>query len=301
MNNSAEDNSGTIIVEETNCNSSVAIESDYILNRSRLQKLKSKIKTIPEILKDYFGSILFVIYGLGAFIQVVEISLIDLSYLRFFSVTQVASDGALVFVALTIFILIGFFYYFFVTLEFKEERSIEDIPIAKPLLILCVVTGLGYGVLANLMIITEEYRKAPILQAFPALMVAFLAFCIKYSSYKRNQIDKLKNNNENKKYFSKGLLWYISILSYLFIPIVTIKLLMVSSEILREPKNFENYNKVGSFIRERHQDVSEYRTLYFNDKYTFVKLIKENSDVDTIEVYKTDAILFDETVIKVKQ
>jgi len=300
MNNSAEDNSGKTIVEETKYNSSVAIESDYILNKSRLQKLKSKIKMIPEILKDYFGSILFVIYGLGAFIQVVELSLIDLSYLRFFSVTQVASDGALVFVALTIFILIGFCYYFFVTLEFREERSIENIPIAKPLLILCVVTAFGCGVLANLMIIAEEYRKLPILIAFPALIVAFLAFCIKYSSYKKNQIDKLKNKNENKKYFSKGLLLYISILSYVFIPIVTIKSLIVSSELLREPKNFENYNKVGSFIRERHQDVSEYRTLYFNDKYTFVELIKENSDVDTIEVYKTDAILFDETVIKIK-
>lgn len=300
MNSINEDSSATTISEKNKNNVSADIESDSKINQSRLQNLILKVKLTLKILRDNFVFILFIIYGLGAFIQVVELSLIDLSYLRFFSVTQVASDGALVFVALAIFILIGFCYYFFVTLEFREEKSIEDIPIAKPLLILCVVTAFGYGVLANLIIITEEYRKLPILTAFPALMVAFLAFCIKYSSYKKNQIDKLKNKNENKKYFSKGLLWYISILSYVFIPIVTIKSLMVSSEILREPKNFENYNKVESFIRERHQDVSEYRTLYFNDKYTFVELIKENSDVDTIEVYKTDAILFDETVIKIK-
>ena len=76
---------------------------------------------------------------------------------------------------------------------------------------------------------------------------------------------------------------------------------MVYSEMLREPRYFENYNKVGSVIQERHKDVSEYKVLYFNDEYTFIELTRGDSNKNTIEVYKTDVVLFDETVIKIKQ
>lgn len=286
-----------------------AIKSDRRLNKSRLQKLKLKLKLIPELLKDNFGFILFVISGLGAFIQVIELSRIDLSYLRFFSVSQIASDGALVFVTLAISTLIGYAYYFFVTLKFREKNTslyrenspMEDIPIVQILLILFVIVIYGCGVLANIMEV-EDYRKFPIiLLIFSAVMVALLAHFIKYSKYTNSEINKLENTNKNKKFFAKGLLVYIAILSYIFIPIIIIKTLMIYSEILREPRNFENYNKVGLTIRERHANVSGYKVLYFNDKYTFIELTKGASNENTIEVYKTDAILFDETVIKIKQ
>lgn len=309
MNRITEEDNGTA-KSKTNKNATLleAINNDRRLNESRLQKLNLKLKLIPNVLKDNFGFILFIISGLGAFIQVVELSRIDLSYLRFFSVSQIASDGALVFVTLAISTLIGYAYYFFVTLKFREKNTslyrenspIKDIPIVKILLVLCLIVVYGCGVLANLMEV-EDYRKNPVIfLILSAVMVALLAHFIKYSKYTNNEINRLEGIDKNKGFLAKGLLMYITILSYIFIPIVTMKTLMIYSEILREPRSFENYNKVGLVIRERHKNVSEYKVLYFNDKYTFIELTKRTSNEDTIEIYKTDAILFDETVIQIK-
>lgn len=303
MNNNAEENSEITISKKIKDNTLLeAIESDHRLNKSRLKNIGLKLNLIPKILKDYFGVILFTIYGLGAFIQVLEIFFIDLSYLRFFSVKQIASDGALVSVTLTITILMGYAYYFLVTLRFRENSSIKNISITTPLLILFVVVMVGYGVLANLIIEIDIYKKFPSAGALiiSPVMVALLAYFIKYSEYTNNEINLLENTDKNKEFFVKGLLQYINFLSYIFIPIIILKSLMIYSEILREPIYFENYNKVGSVIQERHKDVIEYKVLYFNNEYTFIELTRAASNKNTIEVYKTDAILFDETVIKIK-
>ena len=281
-----------------------ALESDYELNKSRLQRLEWK--SLLKLLKENFGLILFFIYGLGAFIQALELSRIDLSYLRFFSVTQLASDGALVSVTLALFIIIGWSYYFCVNLRFKEnskyliniEKS-KSTPIVKPLLILLIIL-IDIYVLFLENIFVEEYKKHPFISLiFLSLCVALLAHFIKFSKNIIKHSDNLKSPKNQKEKLSKILLIFISILSYVFIPIISIKTLIMYSLLLREPRNFENYNKVGLTIEEQHKDISDFKILYFNDKYTFIELNREDSNKDTVEVYKTDAILFDETVIKV--
>lgn len=278
-----------------------ALESDYELNRSRLRKLKWK--PLLKLLKENFGLILFFIYGLGAFIQVLELSRIDLSYLRFFSVTQLASDGALVFVTLAIFSFVAYIYYFYVTLKFRDEEKIsntdrktkENISLLTPFLCLLIISGIGYVYILNYIPIEEQKRLPILFLILPAVMVGMLAYFIKYSRYERNAIKGI-----NKKNLTIFILFLITTLSYLLIPIIIIKTFIAYSSILREPKDFENYSKVGLLIKEQHKDVNSFKILYFNDKYTFVKLNRVTSNKNTIEVYKTDAILFDETVIKIK-
>ena len=282
-----------------------ALESDYELNKSRLQRLK--LKPLLKLLKENFGLILFFIYGLGAFIQVLELSRIDLSYLRFFSVTQLASDGALVFVTLAIFSFFAYTYYFCVTVRFRYKEELpntvkNNVPLFVPLLFLLIVSTIAYTYLSNYISIEEQKRLPIFFLIFPALSVAILAFLIKDSKYKINNINKISNENikVHEKHLKNFILIFVIISSGLLIPIIIIKTFMTYSLILREPKDFENYNKVELLIKEQHKDVNSFRLLYFNDKYTFVKLNRAASNKNTIEVYKTDAILFDETVIKIK-
>jgi len=279
-----------------------ALESDYELNKSRLQKLKWK--SLLKLLKENFGLILFFIYGLGAFIQVLELSRIDLSYLRFFSVTQLASDGALVFVTLAIFSFFAYTYYFCVTIRFRYKKELtntikNNVPLFVPLLFLLIVSGIAYTYLSNYISIEEQKRLPIFFLIFPALSVAILAFLIKDSKYNINRISN-ENVKTHEKYLKKFILIFVIILSGLLIPLIIMKTFMAYSLILREPKDFENYSKVGLLIKEQHEDVNSFKLLYFNDKYTFIKLNRPDSNKNTIEVYKTDAILFDEMVIKIK-
>ena len=63
-----------------------------------------------NLTKEYRPLILILISGLGAAIQIIEISKIDMAYIRFFSVTQLTADGTLVAITLLASYIIYKFY-----------------------------------------------------------------------------------------------------------------------------------------------------------------------------------------------
>src|SRR5699024_2618217 len=81
----------------------------------------------------------------------------------------------------------------------------------------------------------------------------------------------------------------VTIMSYtLLVAILGIK----SYEI---PNELENISKVEKRIEQDYKNIKSHKILYFNDKYLFIKLIRNNST--TIAIYETNEVMFDKNII----
>lgn len=83
-----------------------------------------KLHDLYKLLKDNITTLAILISSLGAFIQIFELSSVHVSYLRYFSATQLASDGAVAALILVpLFLGVGVIAQI---LHHLFEESIED-------------------------------------------------------------------------------------------------------------------------------------------------------------------------------
>lgn len=242
---------------------------------------------------------MFLVYGLGVLIQVIEISKINLSYLKFFSATQVASDSAFISLSLFIFFIVGYIYYSIITIKIKnynffykedEQPEISEYKIVGYILSLAVFICF---------LIFDSIEQAQDVSRLPILSIILLSLITVFFLYIAETISFTMELNKEHKY--RLILSFLKWVSLPISFIMSIFVLYKCLDIYNKPYQFENYRKVSATVNERHPDVIDYDVMYFNDKYTFIALERKNPDDNTVEVYKTDAILFDETVIQVKQ
>ena len=246
-----------------------------------------------NITKENMPFILIIISGMGAAIQIIELSKIDLTYLRFFSVSQLAADGALV----TITVLVSYIMYrFYLTtlmampLITNLEKAVKDrdrkhMPEnAIPMLMF------SYSVsAAALYMHSGPFKDALLIMiAISSMMVAGLTFSLKYLWLFNKQARIIEAVKVTWfKLVREGLMMVVpaTMLAYTVINLGNIYLDLYK---IPTPERLANYEYVKNRIEEDYGKDQKYDIRYFNDKYTFIEITKDRS----IAIYKTDDILF---------
>lgn len=273
-----------------------AIESDIALNQKRFEAIN--LKQFFSFLNENISVILFTISGLGALKQVFELVSIHLSYLKFFSVSQLVADGALVLFVIVTFSITSYIYLSVVTIGINSEgipanTDPEQIKLTyfQTLYtsILTIVLGVFF-LYFNEKIYYIEYPFTFLI--FNAVFVAFIIFTNKKSRKYNTNVSRFSQASESKKNNLYYLTLINSIISTLVIIIIIFQTIIVYSEVLMRPYNIDNYSNVEKQVFKDYKDIKSYEILYFNDLYVFVEVTIYQENDKKVVIYKTEDVMF---------
>lgn len=246
-----------------------------------------------NITKENIPFILIIISGMGAAIQTIELSKIDLTYLRFFSVSQLAADGALV--ALTVLASYIMYRFYLTTLmvmpliadleKAVKNKDKEYTPEnAIPVLIF------SYSVsTAALYMHSGPFEDALLIMiAISSMMLAGLTFSLKYLWLFNKQTRILEDVEITWFKLVREALMMAIPAAMLIYTVLNLGNIYLNLYKIPTPERLANYEYVKSRIEEDYGKDQKYNIRYFNDKYTFIEIAKDKS----IAIYKTDDILF---------
>lgn len=248
--------------------------------------------------KDYLTTCILLISGLGAILQIYNLILIDITYVRFFSPSQLIADGALI-LAITVILFVSYKIAAHIILNDDMRQAIkkhsrED----KGCLKRCIYAAIPIAGFLLFPVIIEILTKpgsiiygiASIGFVTPALEASIL-HAFEYSSYIAEKEDATR-----KELFLETIteLWQIG-LGMVIIFFYMMLVIIVGSTSYKIPKDLENINKVVDRVKQDHVGIKKHEVLYFNDKYLFIRLTKENSA--TTAIYNTNEVIFDNNII----
>ena len=260
--------------------------------KDRISDKNTWIKGL-NITKENMPFILIIISGMGAAIQIIELSKIDLTYLRFFSVSQLAADGALV----TITVLVSYIMYrFYLTtlmvmpLITNLEKAVKDKDETYTPENGIPVLMFSYSVSAAAWYMhSGPFEDALLIMiAISSMMLAGLTFSLKYLWLFNKQTRILEAVEITWFKLVRELLMIITPAAMLAYTIINLGNIYLDLYKIPTPERLANYEYVKNRIDEDYGKDQEYNIRYFNDKYTFIEITKDRS----IAIYKTDDILF---------
>lgn len=222
---------------------------------------------IIKFLKEYLSLIIIIPTFLGGIWQILELSLMSISYVRFFSITQLVADGILIIIVILPWI-IGLIFSVEIYNSVKNKDSIiknnifVDIFLYFIIILVCYISG---KVLYN--IIKEIGINTYIGYLFLVTYVYFILFVVIV-------------------FFSKLFIKCIHFFKKIYkTRILSFSLIVISSfflffhYIFFIPKNLENIT-----------NLPDGKIRYFNDKYIFI----ENKKNENILVVKFDKLFKEE-------
>lgn len=231
-----------------------------------------EINKIAKFLKEYLSILIVIPAFVGGIWQAIELMSISIPYIRFFSISQIVSDGILI----LIFLIIAFSYYFlgwFADILFFEKGkseppevlSAEDYEIYKRKKLNYWSTYFIITYVVSLVIIYRLFDKKTTLSDFKGLVVViyFCVFilnrsldnCYFYAKDKHKQIAKACNVLLLVLYFVFAL-YFSKIIHNIFIA----------------PTNIINIEQVKKDVASKYPNTKQ-ELIYFNDKYIFIKII----------------------------
>lgn len=252
-----------------------------------------KLKKILFEIKDNLGIITIIPIVFGGVWQILSLASISISYIRFFSVTQLISDGLLILLILLILFLAIRFGILIIS-DFNKNIDIDNsylwhsYHIFMTFLILVFFTYYSIDI-AKELLQKNEFGVAVmvalifILFLFFAIILRFLlgitAALIKINLIKVEKISDLKISE------SFSIIFVVVFLIFIFF---TGKAIIQFHNAYYSPKNLVNTQRLLSkYCSDRKiLSKSSVKIQYFNDKYIF---IQKNND---IEVLKFDDFFF---------
>ena len=246
-----------------------------------------------KAIKEDMPIVLTTISGMGAGIQIIELSKIDLSYLRFFSVSQLAADGALVTITLLASYLMYRFYLITIMalpLITELERAVRDKnkEYTPTNAISVLIFSFSVSLAARYMhggLFENALIKMILISS---MMLAGLTFSLKYLWLFNKQTRILEAVEITWFKLVRELLMIITPAAMLAYTIINLGNIYLDLYKIPTPERLANYEYVKNRIDEDYGKDQEYSIRYFNDKYTFIEITKDRS----IAIYKTDDILF---------
>ena len=243
-----------------------------------------------NLTKENIGITLILISGLGALIQIIELMKIDISYLRFFSVTQLSADGALA----SITVLFSFLVYRLHLITYTSlsiiprlEKAIEDKDNRYFPNELMHVIWLFIGVKGAAIFLNVEFFGDRIIELgiISSMMLATLYFVSKYFLLVRKFF---KVTNAGKRALIPSSLLATLSVGMTIYALAKVAGIYVELYRIPTPERLDNYQYLESRIERDYGITEKYKILYFNDRYTFVEIEKDKR----IIIYKTDDVLF---------
>lgn len=269
------------------------------LEKTQIYNIQAKMSDKKALLKGFnltkenIPFTLIMISGLGGIIQLIEISKIDIAYIRFFSVSQLAADGTLVAFTLLVSYIMYKFYLSTLTV-FDTIPNLEKAILNKDVTYLKKVTSdippvLGFliAVMGVAIFMHGDPFKVNLLLmiALSSMMIAGLAFTLKFFTLHDKYIKAIDSNT--KKSWPNIILMATPaiLIAYSMWNLSNIYLDLYK---IPTPERLTNYDYVESRVAQDYGNDKEYRIRYFNDKYMFIEIVEDKS----IAIYKTDDILF---------
>lgn len=285
-----------------------------------LEKFKNFDSTF-KLIKDNLTLIILIPTVIGGIWQTLELLFIDLSFVRFFSPTQLVSDGLVILSIIGVFSIL----YFFLSKEmfksfFKIDISDGNFSVGK-LIFSIIAIGLSVGYFIYTIKSTKLFENnLSVNSIFFAALLAIICVplviygireiliqMIKWDLQKSKTVfEAFKNQMASKvgRYYDAVMILtkifsFLTLITFLFLFFAIIKF----RDLLIYPQKFENVRFVFQKVHKDFGNNVKPSLLYFNDKYLFVELeskinseknketeieIKENQ----IVVYKTEDILF---------
>ena len=263
------------------------------------------LKRSFEWSKENTSDALILISGVGAIIQIYELARINISYLRFFSVTQLISDGAVVLLMVVYIAIVWAISTVIIVRTDIHEDLKADIEKNERFtlyhkywrylaIVICTFVSIGASNDVRYFNIGENIFFAM------GILGAALAY-IRYSTmyYKIFGV-YLETTNDTfmlfgrcnfkflYKIFNKGM----ELTSKIAMVVIIANAMIMFPAASRLPYNLENYEQISEKMEERYGNINYYKLLYFNDTYAFIEMKKTKDSKNKILVYKTDDLIY---------
>lgn len=242
---------------------------------------------------DYLPTCVLLTAGLGGLMQVYMLMRIDVSYVRFFSPSQIIPDGSLA-LAVVVTTYASYKLGKFIIVEGIARQTIEEhsrknikgwmyagVPIAAPLAVL-----IFYSIAWN------PYKVLAIVGT--GLIYTAISASNLYASKRIEYLEGKEDINGEKEKTIKAMQLLLSANLMAGGYTILIAMLMIGRQ-YQIPTNLENVTKVMQRIEQDYEETRDYKIVYFNDKYLFVRLEKEEGT--SIAVYDTGEVMYDKNII----
>ena len=280
----------------------------------------SSLKVFVEKHIKFFPLVIIFPSIIGGFWQIYELYLIDPSFIRFFSISQIVPDGLLILTITIPLILSCIIVSRFVNPRDlnknggNEERKFSYV---KYFISLFLIFFALY-IYVHLWIAIDKPSKVSQLKVsnllaislfipagIPFLLLGFIG-CIKQISYCHPKTFKIINKNlinfffkKNGKYYvlSKESIYFIFIFLLSFLAILLTLVISIRHQLIN-PSSITNFENVYNKVRENYSENIVPKLIYFNDKYIFIELQdckskdKKGSNFPVI-ILKLDDVLFE--------
>lgn len=231
-----------------------------------------EINKTAKFLKEYLSILIVIPAFIGGIWQSFELMSISIPYIRFFSISQIVSDGILI----LMFIIIAFSYNFigwFADILFFEKGkpepaevlSAEDYEIYKRkklrywlsffIIAYVIIFGLIYRLFDDKATLTEFKGLFVMTFFYVFILNRSLDNCYFYAKDKHKKIFKACNGLLLVLYFVFALSFSKRI-----------------HNLLIAPTNIINIEQVKMDVENKYPNTKQ-ELLYFNDKYIFIKII----------------------------
>ncbi len=280
---------------------------------------KDKKRSVGDYIKwgvNNTGIMVLIPSVLGAIWQIIELASINLAYIRFFSISQIPVDGALILFLGGLLLLIGKMTINFI--KFSSEQKIKNLKdeeylnkvlsklnrklIVQSGISLLLIWALFYSII-NLY--SDMFSSSPIFTIIlvflsisgvmiyisELIILAILKVRISYP----DEVSAKEITGDLLNRTRKTLNWLVlpSISFIIFMLVILVKLF---SQTFVLPTNFYNIRKLDSAVYYDF-NTKNYSVEYFNDKYLFVKVCTIeicNHDLDKeIVIYPMEKVLFE--------
>ncbi len=217
-----------------------------------------------KLIKEYLPLLIVIPTFLGGIWQVLELSFMSISFVRFFSITQLVADGILIIIVILPWI-INSLIFIEIYNSIKKDTKFVEINVLKNVLgffflfiLYCAMVYIIYNNTIKEFGLNNYYSYLLIVTLiyilFFIILVFFTKFFIKFLEFILN------------KYKTKKTFYIFMILTFLF---------MLFHNLFFIPNNLENIS-----------NLSQGKIIYFNDKYIFI----ENEENKKIKVIKFDKL-----------
>lgn len=233
-----------------------------------------KFKSVIKFLQDNINVVILIPTVLGGFWQLIELLRIDTSFVRFFSITQVISDGLIILFLLICLYLIYLYVFKIEDLNLNDDEEKVKPPyeniFVKYILLILFLAMLGIGIWST------NFDKISTFSFF-FLLLFFVVIAKVYRDIILHHFD-----NDSYRYLNATAF----ILFALFIGYSDL-FFKHFHKMYYVPFNLKNTKYIECYIDKK---KNEFELLYFNDKFIFVQ-IKKTQEIEIInfeEMFKKD-------------
>lgn len=251
-------------------------DNENIFFQGVIKTIKNRISYLSNLIKDNIAIIVLIPTVLGGLIQLFKLGMIDLRYIRYFSVTQLVPDGLLAILLLCIITVIVYTHnnFLLIKLSFIPEKLTTKLKLRSLISSLVIATGqaisITYAVVE--MPSTEELLNSSnyFIAVNAVIYVGILAmvfYCFKYinleKEYLRDTDHVVLIDNKLLK-TSKSIFSAFSLILLISFIVIFLRMTYFFIEYMNEAKGTYNYSKIEEIISNDFESYTDYKILYFN-------------------------------------